>query len=298
MERIRLNDSVSLSRIIQGFWHITDWKRTPQENLDFINECLKLGVTSFDTAEIYGDYEAESVLGEVLKLDPSLRSKIEIITKTGINMASSKRPYAFSHYDTSYERIVSSCRASLKKMNTTYIDVFLIHREDPLIDHEEVARALKDLHNEGLIRSYGVSNFDPFKFEALQSATGNQLVTNQIEWNPLVVEHINNGLLDVLQKHHVAPMIWSPLAQGHLFNPNKPKAVKVAEVLSTLAEKYDTAIETIAFAYLLKHPVKAMPISGSSQIERLKHAVNALEIKLDREDWYKIYIASGDKWLR
>jgi len=92
MERIQLNDSVSLSRIIQGLWHITDWKRTPKEHLAFVNECLKLGVTSFDIAEIYGDYEAEAVFGEVLKLDPSLRSKIELITKTGINMA---------HFDTS-----------------------------------------------------------------------------------------------------------------------------------------------------------------------------------------------------
>jgi predicted oxidoreductase len=298
MERIRLNDSVSLSRIIQGFWHITDWKRTPQENLDFVYECLKLGVTSFDIAEIYGDYEAESVFGEVLKLDPALRSKIEIITKTGINMASSKRPYTIGHYDTSYDRIVASCKTSLKKMNTTYIDVFLIHREDPLIDHEEVARALEDLTDQGLIKSYGVSNFDPFKFEALQAATGNQLVTNQIEWNPLVFEHVNNGNLDVLQKHHVAPMIWSPLAQGQLFNPNKPKALKVAEVLTALAKKYETAPETVAFAYLLKHPVKAMPISGSSKTSRLKHAVDALDLNLEREDWYKIYVASGDKWLR
>jgi len=298
MERITLNDSVSLSRIIQGLWHITDWKRTPQENLAFVNECLKLGVTSFDLAEIYGDYEAEAVFGEVLKLDPSLRSKIEIITKTGINMASSKRPYTIGHYDTSYERIVSSCKASLEKLNTTYLDVFLIHREDPLIDHEEVARALNDLKTQGLIKSYGVSNFDPFKFEALQEATHHQLVTNQIEWNPLVFEHINSGMLDVLQKHHVSPMIWSPLAQGQLFNPNKPKALKVAQLLHVLAKKYKTAPETVAFAYLLKHPVKAMPISGSSQMTRLKHAVDALDLNLDREDWYKIYTASGDKWLR
>ncbi len=298
MERIQLNDSVSLSRIIQGLWHITDWKRTPQEHLAFVNECLKLGVTSFDIAEIYGDYEAEAVFGDVLKLDPSLRSKIEIITKTGINMASSKRPYSIGHYDTSYERIVSSCKASLEKLNTTYLDVFLIHREDPLIDHEEVARALNDLKTQGLIKAYGVSNFDPFKFEALQEATHHQLVTNQIEWNPLVFEHVTSGMLDVLQKHHVSPMIWSPLAQGQLFNPNKPKALKVAQLLHALAKKYKTAPETVAFAYLLKHPVKAMPISGSSQTTRLKHAVDALDLKLDREDWYKIYTASGDKWLR
>jgi len=298
MERIQLSDSVSLSRIIQGLWHITDWNRTPQENLDFVNACLKMGVTSFDTAEIYGDYEGEAAFGEVLKLDPSLRSKIEIITKTGINMASPKRPYTIGHYDTSYERIVSSCKASLKKLNTEVIDVFLIHREDPLIDHEEVARALNDLKAQGLIKSYGVSNFDPFKFEALQAATHNQLVTNQIEWNPLVFEHVNSGLLDVLQKHHVSPMIWSPLAQGQLFNKARPKASKVAQVLFDLAKKYDTAPETIAFAFLLKHPVKAMPISGSSQVTRLKHAVDALDLNLEREDWYKIYIASGDKWLR
>ena len=237
MERIQLSDSVSLSRIIQGLWHITDWNRTPEENLAFVKAAIELGVTSFDTAEIYGDYEGEAAFGEVLKLDPSLRSKIEIITKTGINMASTKRPYSIGHYDTSYDRIVSSCKTSLQKLNTEYIDVFLIHREDPLIDHEEVARALNDLKAQGLIKAYGVSNFDPFKFEALQSATHNQLVTNQIEWNPMVFEHVTSGMLDVLQKHHVSPMIWSPLAQGQLFNKARPKAAKVAQVLFDLSKK-------------------------------------------------------------
>ena len=298
MEKTQLTKELSLSRIIQGLWHITDWNRTTAEHYEFIKACIELGVTSFDTAEIYGGYEGEACFGEVLKLDPSLRSKIQIITKTGINMKHPNRPYAMSHYDTSYDKIIWSCHESLRKLNTDVIDLYLVHREDPMIDHEEVARALNDLKAQGLIKAYGVSNFDPFKFIALQAATGNQLVTNQIEWNPLVHEHIESGMLDVLQMHHVHPMIWSPLAQGRLFNPDNPKAVKVAAVLNELAMKYKVAPETIAFAYILMHPVKAMAISGSSQIARLKNAIAALDLKLDREDWYKIYMSSGDKRLR
>lgn len=298
MERVHLTESIYLSRIIQGTMGISLQNRTPQETLSFMKQCVELGVTTFDTAEIYGNYSTEDAIGEALKLDPSFRSQIQLITKTGINMASSVRPYAFSHYDTSRERIVAACQESLRKMNSDYIDVYLVHREDPLIDHQEVACTLIQLKQEGLIKSYGVSNFDPFKFEALHEATGYQLVTNQIEWNPLVTEHIDNGNFDVLQKHGVKPMIWSPLAQGRLFDLTDKKTASVAKVLGDLALKYGVDPEVIAYAYLLRHPVHAMPISGSTKIERLKNAVKALDVHLEREDWYRIYLASGQKHLR
>ena len=298
MEKLQLNNEVSLSRIIQGLWRLKAWKMTAEELLTFVHQCIDLGVTSFDTAEIYGNYEAEAMFGEALKLEPSLRSKIEIITKTGINMKSDKRPYAMGHYDTTYDKVVASCKKSIDLMHCEYLDVFLIHREDPLINHKEVAQALKDLKAMGLIKAYGVSNFDPFKFDALHKATGGQLVTNQIEVSPLCFEHFNNGNMDYLQSVNVAPMIWSPLAGGQIFTGSDERSVNVRRVLSELSKDYGVETDILAYAWLLKHPVKMMPICGSGKIERVRSAVQALDVKLKHEDWYKIYVASKDQELR
>ena len=298
MEKLQLNHEVSLSRIVQGLWRLTSWNMSSQEIVDFVYQCIDLGVTSFDTAEIYGNYEAERVFGEALKLDPSLRSKIEIITKTGINMKSVKRDYRIGHYDTTYNKIIASCKKSIELMNCEYLDVYLIHREDPLIDHKEVARALNDLKSMGLIKSYGVSNFDPFKFEALQHFTNNQLVTNQIEISPLCFEHFNSGMMDVLQKHEVHPMIWSPLAGGEIFTSDDEKAVKVRNILKVIADRHQEEMDTIVYAWLLKHPTKGLLISGSGKIERLKNAVRALDVELSLEEWYEIYTASQEQELR
>lgn len=298
MEKLQLNHEVSLSRIVQGLWRLTSWNMSSQEIVDFVYQCIDLGVTSFDTAEIYGNYEAERVFGEALILDPSLRSKIEIITKTGINMKSVKRDYRIGHYDTTYNKIIASCKKSIELLNCEYLDVYLIHREDPLIDHKEVARALNDLKSMGLIKSYGVSNFDPFKFEALQHFTNNQLVTNQIEISPLCFEHFNSGMMDVLQKHEVHPMIWSPLAGGEIFTSDDEKAVKVRNILKVIADRHQEEMDTIVYAWLLKHPTKGLPISGSGKIERLKNAVRALDVELSLEEWYEIYTASQEQELR
>ena len=287
-----------MSRIIQGLWRLKSWKMSSEALLEFIHQCIDLGVTSFDTAEIYGNYEAEAIFGEALKLEPELRSKIEIITKTGINMKSDKRPYSIGHYDTTYDKIVASCKKSIDLMHCVYLDVFLIHREDPLINHKEVARALNDLKTMGLIKSYGVSNFDPFKFDALHKATGGQLVTNQIEVSPLCFEHFNNGNMDYLQSVDVPPMIWSPLAGGQIFTGMDERSTNVRNVLETLSNEYGVESDVLTYAWLLKHPVRMMPICGSGKIDRVKNAVKALHVALKHEDWYKIYVASKDQELR
>ncbi len=298
METIKITQDVELSRIIQGLWRLKNWNFETINTVNFMHRCIELGVTTFDTAEIYGDYGVEEEIGKALLWDPSLRQKIQLVTKTGINMKSPVRSYKIGHYDTRYEKIVASCKESIAKMNCGYLDLFLIHREDPLIDHDEVARALHDLKEAGLIKAYGVSNFDPFKFEALQKATGDRLATNQIEVSPVCFEHFDSGLMDVLQKHHVHPMIWSPLAGGLLFTSNDPMYVKVRRKLEEIADRHRSTPETIAYAWLLYHPVKMMPISGSSSLERLSAACNAFDVKLSHEEWYEIYIASGQQHLR
>jgi predicted oxidoreductase len=298
MEYIRINEQVTFSRIIQGMWRIASWHFDVDQLIAFMEGCIRLGVTTFDTAEIYGNYEGEAMIGEALKKKPELRGQIQIVTKTGINMASSKRPYTIGHYDTRYDKIVSSCLSSIEKLHCGYIDVYLIHREDPLIDHHEVARALNYLQEKGYIKAYGVSNFDPFKMDALMYATGNKLVTNQIELNPVCFEHFQSGMIDYLGKYSIPPMIWSPLAGGRLFTSDEEKYKKVRNKLEEIAKRHNENAETIAYAWLLYHPVKMMPISGSSRLDRLEMAVHALDVRLTHEEWYEIYLASGENILR
>lgn len=298
MEYVKLSDEVSLSRIIQGMMRVSPSVFSVDELIGFMEECISLGVTTFDTAEIYGNYENEAFIGEALIKKPHLRSQIQLVTKTGINMKSQNRTYKFGHYDTTYEKIVSSCKKSIENLHCGYIDLYLIHREDPLLDPYEVARALKDLKDAGLIRSYGVSNFDPFKFEALQFATSNQLVTSQIEVSPVCFEHFKSGMIDTLMKYRIAPMIWSPLAGGRIFKSDEEPYVSIRKVAQEIANNHSESLDTILYAWLLYHPMRAMPISGSTRIARLKNAIKALDVKLTQEEWFEIYLASKENVLR
>lgn len=298
METIKLNSDVTVSRIIQGFWRLHTWNMSPEALHEFMVQAVALGVTTFDTAEIYGNYTAEAQLGAVLKLDPSLRSKIQIITKTGINKPNPDNSYTFKHYETSYDKIMASCNDSLKKLNTTYIDVYLIHREDPFFDHQGAAKAFKQLKAEGKIKAYGVCNYDPIKFTAFHTVTDQALVTNQIEVSPLMFEHFNSGMLDLLQSVNVHPMFWSPLAGGSIFTSEDASIVKLRSVLTKIASIHSVDLDTIVYAWLLMHPVKGMVISGSQKLDRLKNAIAGLSVKLSLEEWYEIYLASGQQVLR
>lgn len=298
MERVNLSKNVSVSRIVQGLWRLNDWNWTIEETVKFIESCIALGVTTFDAAEIYGNYMGELRIGEVLRAASHLRDQMEIVTKTGINMFSDKRSYTMSHYDTRKLKVVTSCQEAIKRMNCDVIDVFLIHREDPLINHRELGKTLDELVDSGWVKAVGVSNFDPMKFDALQSYMKHKLVTNQIEWSPVCYEHFNNGNMDYLQKMNVHPMIWSPLAGGRLFTSSDEKNVRARKKIDEIARRHGVESETIVFAWLLYHPVGALPISGSSKLKRLQEAIAGLNIALTHEEWFEIYTASGQQRLR
>ena len=176
-------------------------------------------------------------------------------------------------------------------------DLYLIHREDPCFNPWETARALKDLKKEGLVKEVGVSNFDPFKFDALNKAMKGGLVTNQIEWNPVCFEHFNSGMMDYLTARRIHPMLWSPLAGGRLFRTGDEHCEKAMEKIKEIAGRHGEEPETIVYAWLMYHPAGAMPISGSNKLARLDLAVRALEVKLEHYEWYEIYAASGQQVL-
>lgn len=292
MEKVNLG-SVSCSRVVQGYWRLTSWELTAKELAAQMKACVEMGVTTFDTAEVYGGTECESQMGAAFAQEPSLKGQVQVVTKTGI-----KRGAHGGYYDTSYDSIMAACKGSLARLGLDVIDVYLIHREDPMMDPWETAAALAELKQQGLVREVGVSNFDPFKFNALNTAAGGALATNQIEWNPLCFEHFKSGMIDRLMEKKVRPMVWSPLAGGRLFTGEEEQARKARAVLEELAAAYGQSVSTLVYAWILQHPAGALPLCGSQNPSRLAEAVQALEVRLSREDWYRIYTASGQMQLR
>ncbi|MGL4875930.1 MAG: aldo/keto reductase [Clostridium sp.] len=295
MEKVKLTNQLSYSRIIQGFWRLSHWNQSPKETLDFMKECVHLGVTTFDNADIY---LAESLQGEAMALDKAFRSNIQIVTKCGIKppIQSLFKDVKTPHYNSSKKHIIESVDNALKRLNTDYIDTMLIHRPDFLMDPQEVAEAFTEIRNSGKVLEFGVSNFTPSQIDLLSSYYKEPLVTNQIEISPLKTSSLTDGSLDKALEKRISTMAWSPLAGGRIFKDDFEQALRVRVCLNELKEKYKAeSIDQIAYAWLLKHPAKIMPIVGSSKISRVKIAIKALDINLSHEDWYLILEASLGK---
>ncbi|MGR0279598.1 aldo/keto reductase [Marinomonas dokdonensis] len=281
------------SRIAQGFWRANEWQMSSAELLSFVESCVELGVTTMDHADIYGDYQCEALFGQALALKPSLREKVEIVTKCGILLPSSHKPDIKVHrYDYRAEHIIASVDQSLASLKCEYIDTLLMHRPSPLMDADEVAQAFDLLFTLGKVKHFGVSNYSPAQFDLLQSRVEAPLVVNQVELSALELKHFNDGCLDHMQQHAVTPMAWSPLGGGRLFSSNDESSLRVRNVLTELADKYETGIDQLALAWLLRHPAGICPVVGSGNLERLKLAAASLAITLSDDDWFKVWIAS------
>ena len=290
MERISLNNEVSLSRIVYGMWRLGDDENTSPEHVRAkIDASLDQGITSFDQADIYGGYEAEEILGNALS-GSTLRNKMEIVTKCDIIAPVGRYADArVKYYDTSRAHIMASVDHSLRLMGIDHIDLLLIHRPDPLMDHHETGAALDEVIASGKVRSVGVSNFRPYDWELLQSAMKNQLVTNQIELSVLAHDSFVNGDVAFHQRIGTPLMAWSPLAGGALFSGDYPD---VMSALSNVASQNNVDETAVAIAWLLAHPSRILPVLGTNSLERIKGMSAALDVKMDRQTWYEIYTAA------
>jgi predicted oxidoreductase len=267
------------------------WGCSVQERVAWIETCLAMGVSSFDHADIYGDYQVEALFGEALAAAPGLRERIQIISKTGIALRSQARPeHRLKHYRHGRAHIVASVEQSLRALRTDCLDLLLMHRPSPLMDADEVAEAFATLWQSGKVRVFGVSNHSPAQFELLHSRW--PLVTNQIECSPLHTAPLHDGTLDQAQRLRLRPMVWSPLAGGRLFGQSEV-AQRVRAVMQRIADAQSVAIETVAHAWVLRHPSRPIPISGSRRIEALRAAVAALSLRLDEQDWFEVLEASS-----
>jgi predicted oxidoreductase len=284
----------TFSRLALGFWRLVDWGLTREQLLTRVQAVLDLGITTFDHADIYGDYQCEALFGAALAQAPGLRAQMQLVTKCGIKLVSSRRPaHNLKHYDTTRAHIVASVERSLTHLHTDTIDLLLIHRPDPLMDADEVAAAFTALRAAGKVQHFGVSNFTPAQYKLLASRLDFPLVTNQVEFSLMHLAPLHDGTFDLCQQRRIAPMAWSPLTGGRLFREEGARAARLRHAMNMVGDALGGAtLDQVALAWILTHPAGVIPVLGSGKLERLQRAAAAADLRLSREAWFALWSAS------
>ena len=299
MNRITLPNGRQLSQMAYGVWRLSEATDTSvNANLARIDACLAQGITTFDHADIYGDYRCEALFGEAIKARPALRQQIEIVTKTDIMLLSKQWPSTrVKHYDTTPAHVTASVDRSLQRIGVDVIDLMLIHRPDPLCDATALGASLDGLIDSGKVRGVGVSNFMPWDADLLQSRMKHKLQTNQIELSLLHTAPFINGQIAHAQQHRMPVMAWSPLGGGRLHSQATQAgtaAARLAPKLAEMAKASGTDTTAVAMAWLMHQPVGVMPVMGSNQLERIATFAQAFKVPMDRQTWYELYeLANG-----
>lgn len=282
---------LSLSRIVAGMWRMGEWQLSVEQRVTLLEQCLELGVSSFDHADIYGDYRVEALFGQALARQPSLRARMQLVSKCGIKLRSPQRPqHGIQHYDTSASHIIASAEQSLRQLGTDHLDLLLIHRPDPLMDFDEVAGAFARLRQQGKVRHFGVSNFSRHQFDCLHKRIA--LATNQLELSPLQLTPLFDESLDGLQDAGVAPMIWSPLGGGRLFSGGGAAGERLRPVIQAIADELQQPFASVVLAWIMQLPSRPLPLTGSGRIAAIASAVAATRFSLSRGQWFEILRAA------
>lgn len=268
-----------------------------------IRTSWEAGINFFDHADIYGGGRSEEVFAASAARLGLQRSQLILQSKCGIRSG---------FFDFSKEHILTSVEGSLKRLQTDYLDVLLLHRPDALVEPEEVAEAFSKLHQSGKVRHFGVSNHNPGQIELLQASLPMKLQANQLQFsitNTGMIDHGLNvnmqidrsvdrdgGVLDycLLKKITIQP--WSPFQHGFFAGAflDSPKFPELNKVLNAMAETYHVSNTTMAIAWLLRHPARMQPVVGTTNPERVKQVALASEVGLTRPHWYEIYRAAGN----
>jgi predicted oxidoreductase len=312
MDKIALGpSSIQISRLAYGCWRILGSEgvepnaEREANGRKAVIAAYESGYTLFDHADVYADGAAEKVFGDVLKQVSGMREHIVIASKCGIRRKGVPNPDSPYRYDFSAEYILSSCEQSLKRLGVETIDVYQLHRPDYLMDPEEVARAFGQLKQQGKVREFGVSNFQPHQLSLLQSACPFPLVVHQVEISLARLNCFEDGTLDQCLKDKMSPMAWGPLGGGRLSDnlpidinsPDHARRIGLRETLDDIARDYGVSRTIIALAWLLRHPAKIVPIVGSAKPERIREAANAEKVHLARDEWYRLMEAARGERL-
>lgn len=282
---------ITFSQFVAGTMSWGQWgKELPHNAMSHLIEYYyDKGVTTFDHADIYGSYTMESDFGVAFKLSSVAREKVQFVTKCGIQYISESRNNEVIHYDTSKAYIIDSVEASLRKLQTDYLDVLLIHRPSPLMHPDEIFEAVNSLKKEGKILHFGVSNFLPTQLDLMLSRGA--VEANQIEFSAVQYGALFDGTLDKMIQHQILPMAWGPV-RSYFDLKDLQQKKRLKHQLNELADSYNCRTDQLLYAWILKHPAKVHPIIGSTDQDRIASAVAAINIELSTEDWFKILIAS------
>lgn len=288
-----------ISELVYGVWKLADDPKGsyPGRVAEKIQTCLDIGITTFDHADIYGNYSCEELFGNALRQNKHFYKRIEIITKCGIMMGPGLDDQSISHYDTTKEHILFSVESSLEKLGTEKIDLLLLHRPDPLMNPEEIASAFYELKKEGKVIHFGVTNFSYSQILMLQSYLDVPLVTNQIEISPVQLNPFLNGVIDACFQLKIRPMAWTPYGGGYIFNSEEERANRIRQVIYELARERNATFEEILLAWLIEHPVGMIPIIGTNQVERIQIIKDYRKVQISRPDWFRIWAASTGEEL-
>lgn len=279
-----------MSKIIMGCMSWGAWgkKQSIKEQAALIQFCVENGNTTFDHADLYGDYTTESEFGNAFLESGIGREEIQLISKCGIQNPGPTRANNLKHYKYTKDYMIWSVEESLKNLKTGYLDTFLLHRPSPLMQPDEIAEAVTLLQKTGKIKAFGVSNFTPSQVALIQSKI--PVSVNQIEFSLTQCEAMYNGTLDYLFEKEVHPMIWSPL--GTVFKREDKQTLRIKKVLKKLAKKYQLSEDAVLLAFILKHPAKVSPVIGTTNKTRILQANKALKTVLELEDWFELLAAS------
>ncbi len=284
------SSGISVSSLAWGMWRFAG---DDAEATALVHAVLDAGITFFDTADIYGFNgtdgfgDAESLLGAVMKADPSIRARIVLATKGGI-----MPPLP---YDSSPAYLHQALDASLTRLGVEQVDLYQIHRPDILTHPQELVAFAEAAYAAGKIRAFGISNFHPAQTRALlrlMEGASLPLSTTQPEISPLVIDAIEDRTLPIAMEHGLTPMAWSPLGGGRIADPVSGREQAVAAALDAVAKPAGVSRTAAAYSWLMAHPSGIIPIVGTQNGARVAEAMDAYAVRWTRTDWYAVLVAA------
>jgi len=283
--------TIPFSKIIAGTMTWGAWGKNcnTQQMIELMHCCLENSITTFDYADIYGDYTTEAAFGKAFNESTIDRSSIQLISKCGIQMVSEKRNNSVKHYNYSTSYIIESVEQSLRNLQTDYLDLLLLHRPSPLMRPDEIAEAIGKLKQDGKILDFGVSNFTPLQTDLIETKI--KINYNQISFSVTDFEAMTNGSLDHMQTRNIIPMSWSPL--GTVFKQDDDQTQRLKKMLANFSVKYEVSTDIILLAWILKHPAGILPVCGTADPSRLANLMKATTMNMELQDWFALWSESA-----
>lgn len=287
----------SYSKVAVGVIRWGSWgaKLSNTKMASLISSCVEMGVTTFDHADIYGNYTTEREFGDALILSGIARESIQIISKCGIIKPCAEKPgFSITHYNTSKRHILESADQSLENLNTEYLDMMMINRPSPVMNYSEMAEAFQQLYESGKVKEFGLVNFSPDQIRAMRKffpVRANQMEVSITHLGPLF-----DGSIDTCVANDMIPMSWSPVGGGSIYTHTKAGA-RLEAKLTKQADKYEWSLTEMALLFLMHHPAGIIPVINQSKVDKIKEAVDLLDVTLSNEQWFEILITAQGQEL-